>query len=438
MGFKDSPLGLIPDDWDIVNLGDVASSSISNSFVDGPFGSNLKTSEYTEKGVRIIQLQNIGDGYWNDDNKKYISTTKFEQLKRHVAYPNDIAIAKMAEPLARACLIPDIDDKYVVVADCIKLTPNLDEYNLNYLVNTINYSYFRQQAEKKGTGTTRLRINLSVLKTILVIKPPRKEQEKIAEILDKVDSAIALTEALIKKLKQIKAGLLQDLLTRGLDDNGELRNPDTHPEQFKDSPLGKIPISWEVVTIENIIHKVVGGGTPSRFINSYWDGNIPWASVKDFTDDKKFLEDTEEHISSDGLFKSTSNLIESNTLIICTRMAVGRVAITTKSIAINQDLKALYLQSNIHVTFLFYALKFIRYKIESVSIGSTVKGINVEHLLKIYMNLPPLNEQEKIAKILDTQEKAIEKEEQYLKKLKQKKQGLMQDLLTGKVRVNHL
>src|SRR5690606_33484545 len=81
--------------------------------------------------------------------------------------------------------------------------------------------------------------------------PPLPEQRRIAAILDTLDEAIRQTEALIAKLKQIKRGLLHDLLTRGIDDNGELRDPERHPEQFRDSPLGRVPRGWMVSRLEN-------------------------------------------------------------------------------------------------------------------------------------------------------------------------------------------
>ena len=83
--------------------------------------------------------------------------------------------------------------------------------------------------------------------------PPLPEQRRIAEILDTVDEAIRRTEQVIAKLQQMKQGLLHDLLTRGIDENGELRDPERHPEQFKDSPLGRIPREWEVGPLERLM-----------------------------------------------------------------------------------------------------------------------------------------------------------------------------------------
>jgi type I restriction enzyme S subunit len=210
--FKDSPLGRIPKEWEIRELGEVA-ATVPNSFVDGPFGSNLKTNEYTDDGVRLIQLQNIGEGDWINDNKKFISELKFKELSRHAAYPGEIAIAKMADPVARACLLPTISERFVVVADCIKLLPDVKKYDSNYLVYEINHNIVRQQAEIKSTGTTRQRINLSVLKTVKVLIPFLSEQCRIVKVLNAHDARIRTEEQYRDKLKLQKKGLMHDLLT---------------------------------------------------------------------------------------------------------------------------------------------------------------------------------------------------------------------------------
>ena len=236
----------------LVALGDVAAST-PNSFVDGPFGSDMKSDEYTKDGVRLIQLQNIGDGNWLNDNKKFISEEKFTLLKRHGAVAGDIAIAKMADPVARSCILPPVAKQFIVVADCIKLTPDKSKYDAGFVSRAINSHNTRREAELKSSGTTRLRINLSALKTVHVWAPPLPEQTRIAAMLDTVDEAIATTEAVIAKLQQVRAGLLHDLLTRGLDENGQLRDPVAHPEQFQDSPLGRIPKEWQLQHLDDVV-----------------------------------------------------------------------------------------------------------------------------------------------------------------------------------------
>jgi type I restriction enzyme S subunit len=191
-----------------------------------------------------------------------------------------------------------------------------------------------------------------------------------------------------------------------------------------------VPLGWLDCSLGNAIVRVVGGGTPSRSIPGYWVGNIPWASVKDFTDDTKWLSETEEHISPAGLASSTANLIEPGIPIVCTRMAVGRAAIPLKPIAINQDLKALYPHKYLDPRYLLILLNFIRPRFEALSIGSTVKGINVDQLLAVRVCFPPLDEQRRIVEILDTIDSTIAHTSSLIAKLKQMKAGLLHDLLT--------
>src|SRR5690606_7843762 len=126
-----------------------------------------------------------------------------------------------------------------------------------------------------------------------------------------------------------------------------------------------------------------GGGTPPRQIPEFWNGPIPWASVKDFKEGNARLFSTEETITEQGLKASTSKLIKSGTPVICLRMAVGRVALTERNIAINQDLKALFPAENVDSKYVCYLLQFIREKVEAKAVGSTVKGISTGELLRI-------------------------------------------------------
>lgn len=223
-----------PHGWAKKPLSWMANPNDPASFVDGPFGSNLQSHEYTDSGVRLIQLQNIGEGTWDDENKKFISEKKARQLARHVARPGELAIAKMAEPVARACIIPPVSDRFVVVADCIKLSPALDRVDPFFLCYAINHRLVRKQAELKSRGTTRLRLNLSSLKAIESLLPPFPEQRRIAAILNTVDAAKQQTDAVIEKLKKIRQGLLQDLLTRGIGQDSKLRpTPEQAPHLYK-------------------------------------------------------------------------------------------------------------------------------------------------------------------------------------------------------------
>ncbi len=188
--------------------------------------------------------------------------------------------------------------------------------------------------------------------------------------------------------------------------------------------------TWNIYKLDQLVNRIVGGGTPPRSIKAYWDGNLPWASVKDFQDEKSVLEDTEEHISIAGLNNSSSSLIEPNVVVICTRMAVGRAAITKRKIAINQDLKALYTNDLLKPHYLLYALQHKRHQLEAVAIGSTVKGITLDQLLNLSLYLPSPEEQRLITTILATIDAAIQNAERVIAKQKAIRAGLLVDLLT--------
>lgn len=180
----------------------------------------------------------------------------------------------------------------------------------------------------------------------------------------------------------------------------------------------------------------VGGGTPSRQNPGYWNGPIPWASVKDFDEGQIELTETDEYVTQQGLTSSATNLIPANTPIVCTRMAVGRVAVAPMDVAINQDLKALFPTTSTDTRYLLRLADYAKPRAEAVSVGSTVKGIKVADYLNIRVPLAPPPHQSKIAEILDTLDAAIRGTEVVVAKLKAIKQGLLHDLLTRGVDAN--
>ncbi|WP_417473304.1 restriction endonuclease subunit S [Luteimonas mephitis] len=180
----------------------------------------------------------------------------------------------------------------------------------------------------------------------------------------------------------------------------------------------------------------IGGGTPSRQVPSYWRGHIPWASVKDFPEQSGVIDDTEEHISGAGLNASASNLIPAGIPLVCTRMAVGRAAMPSVPMAINQDVKALFPATGVSSTYLLKVLQFIQPKAEAQAVGSTVKGIRIQDYLNIEAPMADPIEQPVIARVLGTLDTAIFDTEAIIAKLKAVKRGLLHDLLTRGIDVN--
>lgn len=211
--FKKTELGEIPEEWEVKKLIDVSDRTDHYSFVGGPFGSDLKTCHYTQAGIRVIQLQNIGDGYFIDDYKVYTSQEKADELKKCNIYPGDIIIAKMAEPVARACMVPAGDERYLMCSDGIRLCVDKSIHNCKYILYAINSKYFRENAIAHSTGSTRLRIGLDELRNLPIIIPPPKEQQQIASIITQTYEILRFYQKAKDSLQLLKQGLMQKLLT---------------------------------------------------------------------------------------------------------------------------------------------------------------------------------------------------------------------------------
>lgn len=156
-----------------------------------------------------------------------------------------------------------------------------------------------------------------------------------------------------------------------------------------------LPLGWKFIRLGNFFNSIISGGTPSKNNPEFWDGDIPWASVKDLGK-SKFLDKTEDYITQKGL-DAGSKLADKGDVLICTRMGLGKIGICNVPIAINQDLKALKLNSQVSLDYFLIAFSTIEMK----GTGTTVAGIKQEELLNYVIALPPLAEQRRIVAKVD-------------------------------------
>ncbi len=197
----------------------------------------------------------------------------------------------------------------------------------------------------------------------------------------------------------------------------------------------ELPESWLESQLDDVLIKIVGGGTPSKTNAAYYQGNIPWMSVKDMN--KHILTDTTDHITEEAVNNSSTNIIPSGTPIIATRMSLGKIIIANFDSAINQDLKALFLPNNVSRNYLVHWYRSNSSRIESLGTGTTVKGIRLEVLKSLKFPLPPLAEQKVIAEKLDTMLAQVEETkaelESTLVTLKQFRQSVLAHAVSGKL-----
>lgn len=384
--YKQSPIGRIPKEWEIIKTDDFLSLEYGKGLTERErgggifpvFGSNGIVgyhSKYLIKGPGIVvgRKGTIGAITWTDENFWPIDTTYYIELKNI-----------------------EIDMKWLFY----KLTSlKLDKLNM-------------------ATGTPGLNRNLVYsLKTAL---PSRPEQQKIAEVLSAVDEGIGKVGEAIKKTERLKKGLMQKLLTEGIG----------HRE-FKDSEIGKIPKEWEVEKLSGI-GEIITGTTPSTKIEEYWGEGYPFVTPTDFSD-KKYVDKTERYVTQKGIKKA--RIIPKNSVMVTCIASVGEISMASMECITNQQINTIVCNNGINPHYVYYIMLF-RKNILKRWAGITTSPIIKKSLFeKFPLPLPPLPEQQKIAGILADVDKKIELERKRKSKLERIKKGLMNDLLTGRKRV---
>lgn len=174
----------LPEGWLWVSLSDVVLNPKAD-IVDGPFGSNLKSDDFTSEGIPVFKIQNIKAGYFLDKNIHYVTTEKALELEKHSFKEGDIIITKLGEPLGLACKVPMKYPYGIIVADLIRLRPSRI-INVDYLVFVINSKIVQDQFKEITKGTTRSRVNLTLVREIQIPLAPLNEQNRIAKKIEQL------------------------------------------------------------------------------------------------------------------------------------------------------------------------------------------------------------------------------------------------------------
>lgn len=310
-----------------------------------------------------------------------------------------------------------------------------------YLLKLLQFIQPNAEAQAVGSTVKGIRIQ-----DYLDIKAPIADsdaQPTIARVLDTLDTAIHETEAIIAKLKAVKQGLLHDLLTRGIDANGELRPPQVEaPHLYKESALGWIPKEWEIKPVSEIA-EVRSGATPSRDQSTRYFAafGIPWVKTLDLNED--FICATDECITEIALRESSCCLLAEGAVLVAMYGGweqIGRTALLDVPAATNQAISALVFRSSDTVPeFVLRALQHGRLRWHKVA-ASTRKDPNITKadVLAFEIPVPQPDEQSEIVCKLRACLDRLEFESGTLLKLQKHKSGLMDDLLTGRVRVTPL
>ena len=393
--------------------------------------------ETREPGLASIPVLRIGNVQQRLDlaDLLYINGVSDKQRRKNTASRGSVIMVGSNgnhDRIGNCCRIND-DANYMFASFLVGLLPERDEVDPAYLFHVLRSPIVQDAISASVTGSTGLaNLSLSFLKALEVFHPDKLEQERIAGFLDLVDRAIEQTEALLAKQQRIKAGLMHDLLTRGLDTQGRLRDPVTH--KFKRSPLGKIPEEWDVAPLESLVPKnapicygivQVGPDTP---------GGVPTIAIRDLGNiEVSLLHHTERGRES----KFVRSRVESGDLLLSVKATTGEVGVVPPGFLgnISRDLARIRLQPSENPPFFKYQMQSDagQRRLAEIIVGTTRREISIIPLRSLLIARPKPSEQEAIAERIQSTEKDIAALNAELEKLRRQKTGLMQDLLTGRV-----
>ncbi|MCL1056825.1 restriction endonuclease subunit S [Shewanella gelidimarina] len=317
----------------------------------------------------------------------------------------------------------------------------------------MHYSLVHKNILKHINGGTRAKLNQSDMRDIQFLRPPLPEQQKIAAILTSVDEVIEKTQAQIDKLKDLKTAMMQTLLTNGVgtkQGDATLNNSTASREryiphtEFKDSPVGRIPKSWEVVRLKQMMLQIRDGNYGADYpkASEMLDEGVPFLTSTVVGNDQKVNLSKLKFISKEKHFQLAKAHIKTNDVLFTNRGAnVGNVALVPEVLEdANIGPQLTFLRVNEHkVTslFLYIALQsdYFKKQLRQLDSGSAMNFFGIGTTEKFIFAVPPLIEQEEIAHSIYSSMIKVDKLNEKLKQIKALKKALMQDLLTGKVRV---
>ncbi len=396
----------VPKGWIKVNLG-------NTEFFELIMGQSPSSETYTPKKTGLPFLQGNADfGVINPNPKTYCT----EPMK--VAEKDDVLVSVRA-PVGEV----NIASERCCIGRGLGAIRSKEKQDSKYLYYYINH--YRHYLERISAGSTFKAITKDDLEKFIVTLPPSKEKQKIISILTTVDDAIHRSRQAAAETERFKAGVIQELMTKGIG----------HTE-FREDPInGCVPKDWVVKKLGDV-SDIVSGGTPSRTEKKFWNGNIPWIKTGEIR--YNIINRTEEKITKAGLENSAARIIPKGTLLIALYgqgVTRGRVAITGIEATINQACAAIMFKENIDTKFIFYFLSGQYESMRSLSGGSNQNNLNIPLIKSVPLSIPPLAEQQQIVAILSTIDEKLTLQHQRTAHYEHLKQGLMDELLTGKRRV---
>ena len=411
VGYKNTEVGVIPEDWRIQPLGLLTDSSRPISY------GIVQTGPNVANGVRCLRVLDIENGRIN--KSELITTTReiSTSYKRTILKAGDLVMPLRGKVGEVGAVDEDLTGSNLTRG--VALIAIRSEWSGLFCRQFIAAPSTRARLQQAMNGSALQEIPIAALRAFKIALPPTKpEQEAIAEALSDADALIESLDQLITKKRQIKQGAMQELLT------GKRR-------------LAGFSGEWEVKRLAELAD-IRSGGTPSTTQPKFWDGGVMWCTPTDITalNGFKYLSNTSRTISSEGLKASSAEIIPIHSIVMTSRATIGECAINTVPMTTNQGFKNFVPFDSVDTEFLYYLLTTQRAGFIGLCSGSTFLEIGKTQLSWYQVQVPKTkSEQTAIATILSDMDTELDALESRLAKARQIKQGMMQELLTGRIRL---
>ena len=401
--FKMTEIGLIPEDWEVKRLGDVC-EKIRNGY----------GYDFREQGIYpMSRIETISSGEINYQRVVKIAEEPPVEYRLKVG---DILYSHI-NSLSYIGNVAQYEGKEILYhgMNLLLLRP-IEKVDSVYLKFLLKSEPMRNMAKSVAkVAINQASISTKELAQFPLVVPPLAEQKAIAEALSDVDALIAAQEELIEKKRAIKQGAMQELLT------GKKRLPG-FGGKWIEKRLGDCATMF-------------AGGTPSSKIEGYYGGDIPWVSISDISIAGKYIERTAETLSDAGLNNSSAKWYPPNALLFAMYASIGKCCIAKERMTSSQAILGIYDLIDIDVEFLYYLLTFRNDEFLMMGQTGTQSNLSKAIVEEIVINTPSLAEQKAIAEVLSDMDAEISELEAQKAKFESIKQGMMQQLLTGKIRL---
>lgn len=365
---------------------------------------NPKTGKIPDSFI-YIDLESVKSGALLKENE--IRLSEAPSRAQRVLSKGDI-LFQMVRPYQGNNLLFEKEGIYVASTGYAQIKTNESNQFFYQLFHT---KKFLDEVMDRCTGTSYPAIDSKSLGGIKVSAPGMAEQQKIASFLAKFDQKISLLSKKHELLIQYKKGVMQKIFSQ------EIR--------FKDKVGNDFP-EWEQVRVGSL-GKFIGGGTPSTKNPDLWSGDIPWISSSDISEGSISEIRITRYISPTAIQESAAKLVPKNSVLIVSRVGVGKIAIASEDMCTSQDFTNLVL-SSANAVFVAYLLKFHSAKLLEFNQGTSIKGFVKADLEALFIPLPHIDEQGMIAAFLSAIDEAVKNIKSKLEFTKQYKQGLLQQM----------